>query len=691
MQKFSFARLKSALSGLRPTFDLRRNTTAVARVGGHLAAGRTAPTSVERKLGFLLLLAFASRAAAAPSDWKLAPVSSNQKITATSPGALDSFRSEPVQLRAARGEWENFQFVVTAGAQRIENLKITGNGLASPAGDLIPAKNLEIFRENYVFVKRPSGNRVLTPKWWPDALIPLDLADKSVDAQKSAVFWTSLKIPETAAPGDYYGEIDFLADGAPRRLAVTLTVENALLPPPTLRGTVALYYDTLRDWYLKDGKIFTDEQWAEQKKRYYEFLLGFRINAYDLPVAWNSLEAETYLRDPRVLSVRTPQLDSPDFPLALEKFKATGTLGKAFYYWIDEPQTPDQFAAVKAATQKLRPLGIRQLVTAHPNSALKGAVDIWCPNNGDFFGLRHLDLETLKQERKAGRETWFYTMVEPRYPHPTWLLDDSAAAMRSFAPFMLRGGFTGFVYSMCHGWGPKPLEDLTSFENSSGDGTLLYPAEIVGGQGPMPSIRLMLLRDVLEDVELKRPSSPYPALIAAPTSRTVAAAGSGQLDEARPQPKGSPSTTIQWERRNGYLQVTFNASATGEKEHVAVELAPRDGSEKWRFILTGKGNRVVERRTREGSFRLPDFDFEGVAKSLSPIGDAPLRKYFVKIPLDELPFAHNGIRVDFVRQTQISSTGTRLTLRLAPWGDDPYQMPLLALPAKATPKVGLLR
>jgi hypothetical protein len=646
---------------------------------------------VERKLGFLLLLALANRATAAPGDWKLAPVSSNQKITATSPGVLDSFQIEPVQLRAARGEWENFQFVVTAGAQRIENLKITGNGLASPAGDFIPSKNLEIFRENYVFVQKPSGNRVLTPKWWPDALIPVELADKSVAAQKSAVFWASLKIPETVRPGDYYGEIDFLADGAPRRLAVTLTVEDRLMPPPTLRGTVALYYDTLRQWYLKDGRTFTDEQWAAQKKRYYEFLLGFRINAYDLPVAWNSPEVETYLRDPRVLSVRTPQLDSPDFPLALEKFKATGTLGKAFYYWIDEPQTPEQFAAVKSATQKLRPLGIKHLVTTHPSSTLKDAVDIWCPNNGDFFGLRHLDLKALEKERRAGRETWFYTMVEPRYPHPTWLLDDSAAAMRSFAPFMLNGGFTGFVYSMCHGWGPKPLEDLASFENSNGDGTLLYPAEIVGGRGPMPSIRLMLLRDVLEDVELKRPSAPYPALTAAPTSRTLTATGSVLLNEKRPKPDDAPFAMVKWERRTSYLQVTFEAPFFAEKEYVAVELAPRDGSEKWRFILTGKGNRVVERRTREGSFRLPDFRFEGSIKPLLSIDNSPRRKYFVKIPLDELPFVDGGVRVDFVRQTQISSTGTRLTLRFAPWGDDPYQMPLLASPAKATPQVCLLR
>ena len=36
----------------------------------------------------------------------------------------------------------------------------------------------------------------------------------------------------------------------------------------------------------------------------------------------------------------------------------------------------------------------------------------------------------LDRERKAGRETWWYTMVEPKYPYPTWLLDDDAAVQR---------------------------------------------------------------------------------------------------------------------------------------------------------------------------------------------------------------------------------------------------------------------
>ncbi len=629
-----------------------------------------------------LIFSHAAMAQLPKSDWKLAPVSSLQKLTARQNGVLEPFKTTPVQLRAARGEWESFQFVVTAGQKPIEKLEITPNGLASIVSDFIPAQNLQIYRENYVYVAQPSGNRELTPKWWPDALIPLSLASKSIEAGKSAVFWASLKIPADAVSGDYYGEIDFKADGAPRRLALTLTVEKAKLPPPKIRGTVALYYDALRDWYLKNGQTFSDAQWTIQKKRYYDFLLDYGLNAYDLPVAWNSSEAESYLQNPRVLSVRTPPLDSPDFSLALEKLGATKTLGKAFYYWIDEPQTPADFARVRETTAKLRPLGIKHLVTAHPNLALKDAVDIWCPNLGDFFGIGHLDFKVLAAERKLGRETWFYTMVEPKYPYPTWLLDDDAASMRAFGPLMARNGLSGFVYSMAHGWGPKPLENLQSFAGTNGDGTLIYPAEIVGGVGPMPSIRLMLLRDAMEDAELKRTVGTWLAVsldgftetLSKDTASHVPTNSSTSITR-----QGAPETKVSWrlDARRQNLIVNFRAPKPQSGDYVAVELAPFDiekRPEKWRFVATRKGNLAIEKRTREGQFRFETEAFHAAVQAAADVYSVTMT-----IPLSVLEGA-TRFRFDALRRTSVN--GAKITLYAHSRTGDPYAMPVIEIQAK---------
>ncbi len=436
----------------------------------------------------------------------IAPVPSTFKLTAVAPGVLGAFPVRSVQLRAARAEYECFQIVVRADGRGIKSLKLKATNLATHLGRFIGRENVQIFRENFVYVPRPSGNAELKPLWWSDALIPLNgAASSTCQAGRAIAFWVAVRTPQDAEPGQYYGAIDFSIDGEPRTLAIALQAESVALPAATMRSTVAVYYDVLRDWYKKSGRLFSEAEWDEQKRRYYEFLLDYRINAYDLPVAWDDPQAQKYLRDPRVTSVRLPPLGSPEMPLALKALDQSGAKAKAFYYRIDEP-TPDAYPQVLEDKRKLHALDpeLKQLVTIHPNTALKDAVDIWCPNIGDATGVGWLDFERLQSERKKGRQTWWYTMVEPKFPYPTWLVDDDALAVRSYGWLMARWGINGFVYSMAHGWGPDPLNNLQSFADTSGDGTLLYPGELVGLKGPIPSIRLMLLRDAIEDYELLR-------------------------------------------------------------------------------------------------------------------------------------------------------------------------------------------
>src|SRR5690606_20629486 len=145
--------------------------------------------------------------------------------------------------------WENFQIVITAGAKELKNVRLKSTPLATHLGEIIPAKNIQLYRENFVFVQQPSGNRILEKLWWPDALIPLAVQPTvNIAAGKSEVFWVSVQAPQDAAPGEYFGEIDISADGEkPRRLFVSTQVEDVQMPKPTMRATVAVYYDVLRD------------------------------------------------------------------------------------------------------------------------------------------------------------------------------------------------------------------------------------------------------------------------------------------------------------------------------------------------------------------------------------------------------------------------------------------------------------
>lgn len=438
------------------------------------------------------------------------------KLTATQKGSIplpaDFYEGRPT-LRAARGEWESFQIVITARKVLLKDVHVEAHDFKNSHGEQISQNSWMIFRENYVQIPYPSAHYNATVAntadntWWPDALIPQNLQpDISIAPGKSEVFWLTIRVPQNAAAGYYLGHIQVWANDEKQTVTVPLQVEHFAIPAPTMRANVAVYYEVLRDWYTKNIGNLSDTQFDKLKREYYDFLLQYRINAYDLPVPWNSPEAAQYINNPKVLSVRLPPLSQKkELGTAINILKKNHAMAKGYYYWIDEP-SPERYPEIIETTKQLHQIdpNIKQCVTIAPNKILDGSVDIWCPNIGDFLGLNHLDMTALTKQRDKGRETWWYTMVEPKYPYPTWLVDDEALSVRRYGGLMAKYGINGFVYSMAHGWGPDPLNNIASFAGTYGDGTLVYPSELVGGHGPMPSIRLMLLRDAIEDYELMK-------------------------------------------------------------------------------------------------------------------------------------------------------------------------------------------
>ena len=91
---------------------------------------------------------------------------------------------------------------------------------------------------------------------------------------------------------------------------------------------------------------------------------------------------------------------------------------------------------------------------------------------------------------------------------PGYAIDLPGTAARAVPLLGFRRGLKGeLYYDMLHAWTGDPWTDVRAFAGN-GDGTLLYPgrpAEL-GGTHPFPveSIRLKIVRDALEDVELFR-------------------------------------------------------------------------------------------------------------------------------------------------------------------------------------------
>lgn len=422
---------------------------------------------------------------------------------------------EPVV--ACRGETVGLQVVLRTGSQAVDRARVEPFALTLDDGAGIRIRDEQIFRQHAVPVTVPSGNAVREPREWPDALIPQRyVRDSGIPAHRTVAWWLDVVVPEDVPAGEYQGTCRVTVDSEELPLPVTVRVADVVLPLQRhVRANVAVYHRDIllgyaNRWWAGDGEPWTVETPAYQAivRQIYELLLQHRLCAYDLPVELTSPEADDYYADPRVHSIRVPWVDGPESRRLVDgvaRARSRGAFEKLYYYAADEPG-PGAYAGVRevaAAVRKLAP-GVPFVATVAPVDGLAGAVDIWCPNLGNYLGLGYLDPAALAERLRRDEQLWWYTCCVPTGPYPTWLVDDDAVAPRATMWLMARYGWTGFVYSMAHGWSDDPYASVASFNDTNGDGLLLYPGQRYGTAEAFPSLRLKLLRAGLQDYELLR-------------------------------------------------------------------------------------------------------------------------------------------------------------------------------------------
>ena len=172
-------------------------------------------------------------------------------------------------------------------------------------------------------------------------------------------------------------------------------------------------------------------------------------------------------------------------------------LNQAYVYTYDEPQPGDpHVAAVMAAIHEHAP-GLRNLLVMRDlPDPVKHAV--WL-KDADILCLRitAYDPEQVERFKAMGKEIWFYVSM-PAHPYPSLQIDYPAMAPRILPWMAWKYGINGLLYWNVNFWEGDPSTNPSSFApEQNGNGILFYP----GSDGPIPSIRLELLRDGMEDYE----------------------------------------------------------------------------------------------------------------------------------------------------------------------------------------------
>lgn len=424
----------------------------------------------------------------------------------------------------------------------------------------------ELYIENYAEVTRPTrNNRYIHPLgFYPDALIPVKYAKQAgacrLEKGKSSSFYVDFHAEEAGE-----GELAFLvkACGGEQTIRIPYTV----YPVSAAKASMQTLF-LVRKGLIADGEGYCD---AALYRKYFEFLLGYRINAYSLPLETKDPreladEAERYFDHPffkgygLTSGVRggggifdTELLKRQIFELASRSHPGHNLLEKALIKHGDEPdylnntaaligEEENILAALRSAAEEIGrgdfasfksipdwrasvermtlvvPMALKKsvpeaLLEPEGNTAkLLSLVNAWCfkPDVYDT-DMRHVAMR-LREKLRPDRAAWWYTCNDPVYPYPSYHIDDNLLGARLMSWMQRRDGVEGNLM-----WSPvaftnkcRPLWTTklgVPYRNGgagapAGEGFLVYPGRIIGKDGPFPSLRLMNIRDGMEEYEL---------------------------------------------------------------------------------------------------------------------------------------------------------------------------------------------
>jgi len=486
-----------------------------------------------------------------------------------------------INVEAGRNEYESTQLIMTP-AEDVGSVDLAVTDLTGPGGAKLTAANLEVWWEKYILVENKINTNQNYPiGYYPDGLVPLDriraAKEDTIKAGDNQGLWLTYYIPKGTAAGVYTGQFTLKIDSKNYEIPVSVTVWDFTIPDEVNSQSAAY----LRREWLINGEF---DNTPEMYKKYYDFLLDYRLSPNDFPV-FDRYDVQAYVEyakisaaDVRCSSYALPYvtkvttvdrsmfpgesgtetITSLDLPLVksylAELAKAsTKTLDlyeKLYCYFsaaLDEPKFTDCWTAIKynyVMMQQIkgevvselsaleggnffanrkdglsgRILKLQNLITTEYEVAgsTRPYITTYCPTVDYFDTVSQRNIYYTHQAQ-AGKSdtTWWYTCWNPRNPFPSQHTDDALMSTRTMFWMQYEYGVKGWLY-----WGTAnyavadnftampvdPWEDVSRFVGgvANGDGYLTYPGRKYGVSGPLPSIRLMAIRDGLEEYEYLR-------------------------------------------------------------------------------------------------------------------------------------------------------------------------------------------
>ena len=468
-------------------------------------------------------------------------------ITKTDPDRPSDTGMRSYTVYMAKAETEDAQIVISSSDAK-SGLSVTCTPLTNKDGYEI---NAEIYRQYYIKCGK---------KYYPDPIAPMNDTTRvfDIDAGKSQAMFVRLKSTKDTPAGDYEGVVS-VKEGEKTVKQVRLFAHVWDIELPEVLTSAAVSGMGSGDIY----RFHDRNNGTDYYKEYYDLLLEYHVNAYELPYDVLDERADAYMSDPRVKFFRLPYIgDDAKMVAWYEKLKTNEEwFKKAYFYPYDEPGSVDalnQMAGYCARIRRLCP-GIKIVVpffqdvqyddTRDQVAFMSEYIDIWCPKSFCFtktedrangrkllynakqrktyedFGKR------MQAEAAGGDEVWWYVCWEPGMPYLNMYVDMTGLQNKLLFWQQKQYDVTGFLYWSCTFWErvENPWTNMATVgkdyrtgqtwlsDKVFGDGVLLYPGSVQDVDGGCGSFRLTMVRDGIEEYEM--------------LTMLEAAAGSDKADE----------------------------------------------------------------------------------------------------------------------------------------------------------------
>ena len=281
------------------------------------------------------------------------------------------------------------------------------------------------------------------------------------------------------------------------------------------------------------------EEFEELYLNYYELLLDYGTSAYELPYDILDPRADAYMSDPRVKAflvadaAAMSEITDEKLAAIYAKLKTNPEwLAKAVIYPFDEPTTDEHMQTIVERCERLDRIcpEISRVVPFYKNpdysadedlvEMLSRYTDVYCPKS---YCFRDGNIYTAAQKEKYGSfydrmqafesegyRVWWYVCWEPGYPYCNMYVNEYGINHRVLFWQQSLYGVSAFLFWEANHWGQikkgDPWIDMATVPSLSpdvyGDGCVVYNGSKIGLNTGVPSLRLDIIRDGLEDYEL---------------------------------------------------------------------------------------------------------------------------------------------------------------------------------------------